>query len=526
MPADDPSTSLSFEPPTSLLAHPSSVATPTPTPDGVTTTLSDVPTQAADTTTLQPSDTPVASAEPSTTAPAPSINDNPIAPSPLPVLANVEDAPQPTPTAAPFQAQEDQKVRLSAESPIPPHLDTTSVPSETWTASPDDSAVLSTSTADPADLEPQATGLDTFSTSGLVRTTYYATSTPTSTASYLSLMSSTTTSTPSKPATPMPTEKNQGVSSTTEASRRAAVAGTLLAIFVVLALVGCFLCMRCRFPSILRRMVEARSQELVEDQEKGSITSEKVLGSPSSKFDSSDGMILPVLPSDAPLSGSPLTQERWKYLATNDNGKYQDVTNVLVGGPYTEISLESNTDIHSSAGSVGGQSSEGHGENGSNRTSAGATSTTQSYSTCASRYSGQSNEVPQDMSSEDVDFLPNFLCAPPPVVKQGRARSKTVTNSTYGYPSNTPLVSSSKSFPAKLSLGSYRADSRLSAESGRSEVTKRSTGSEWDVAREYGRFSKESMGGSSILSAISEDPDHVEAVEVGKKNCLLVTGKF
>lgn len=525
IPADE--TSLLFEPPTSMLTNPEPTATPAPAPDGVT--FSDVPTQAADSVASLPSDTPVAQVQPSPTIAETPINVSPATPSPTLVENDIQDtytAPQATPTFTPAQ---DDDVRLSAEShaPQPPaYQDSATLFTDTSAPSPDPTPFPTV--VDESALESQTVISDSASTI-VSHTTYYASSTSQATASYLT-RSVFDAPSPSKPAAPMPTNKDQSISPATEASRRFAIAGTFLAICIVVSLVGCFLCMRCRRSAAANRKAKAPSQQYIEDQEKGSISSEKVLDSPSSKSDSIDGMTLPVLPSDAPGNVSPLTQDRWRYLATNEVGQYQDVTHVLVGGPYSEISLESNADIHSSAGSVGGQSTEDAVVIG-NRTSAGATSTTQSYSTCASRYSAQSTDAQHQTTLDDIDFLPTFLCPPPPVVKQGRARSKTVTSSTGSYPSTLALIASSKSFPTKLSstTSTSRVDSsRLSAESGRSGVTKRSTGtgSEWDVAREYGRFSKESIGGSSILSTITEDPEHVEAVDIGKKSCLLVTGKF
>ncbi|CAL1716009.1 unnamed protein product [Somion occarium] len=511
IPADG--TPLSLEPPTSMVQSGDTSVTTAPNDANPS---ADLPPPVADTGITTP-DPPAPSdssePDPATTATPAS------APWSSPVVFEVtSDPPTDDATQQEPQAQETPDLLSSAESDLP---EPAAYQTPTPTLEPP--VVVDDITPVPAPPNEQVTPdadvvpvVAAPATSSDTRTTYTASFTPQSTVSRTSFTSPASAST-TRHLVPIPSDVHSGISPATERSRRAAVVGALLAICIVVSLVGCFFCLRCRSPGFLRR--KAASQKYIEDQEKQSINSEK--NSPSPKSLSSEDMTLPVLQSNTATSGTAFPQEQWRYLATNNAGQYEDVSHALVGGPYTDISLESNADIHSSAGSIGGESDVAI---IGDRTSAGATSTTQSYSTCGSRYSGQSGDHTQDMSLESIECLPTFLCAPPPVAKQGRARSKTVTHSSgsrLGTASSTSaLFAASKSYPTKLS-SSLGVNSRLSTESTRSEATKRSTGSEWDVAQEYGRFSKESM-----LTAISEDPEHVEAVEVGAKTCVLVTGKF
>ncbi|KAI0073881.1 hypothetical protein K474DRAFT_1666093 [Panus rudis PR-1116 ss-1] len=445
-------------------------------------------------------------------------------------------APAPTPATQyiPEEHEDDDKLRLSAESPIPPPRHVT--PTSTANADQADSTPAS-DTLFYSDFAETSTGLSepTSVSSSAPRTTLVVP--PASFSSVSHLTAHPAPSTVSKESGDPSEDAKRGRSQITEQSRMAAIVGILLALACVGTLLGCLFCRRAR--SCLRRRAQPIptihiGQEKETDVEKQMDLSES---SPKDATTPSENFVLPFLSQD-PFSHSvavshaqPQTQSDtngWRYMATTESGHFHDITHIIASNTFSEQSCDSNAEIRTT------KTSRARISNGSEKSS-GATSTAQSFSTCPSRYSAQ--------SANTLDRRPSApSAARASLPRQGRSRSKTVTHDqspASSLPSGGGMLSTSKSFPANFTTFPQR-HSRDSAWSG--APSNRTTGSSFDVAGVYGRWSKDSAAVLNAhgqqLSTISEDEregrssvrssagPEVEAVEVGRKTCVLVTGKF
>ena len=326
-----------------------------------------------------------------------------------------------------------------------------------------------------------------------------------------------------------PTQHAETLSPETQMSRKAALIGTILALTSILSISACAACMRCRVPRALRRPGDRNegSNGNPGDPEKASV--EKM----GSQTTGSQLMLSYELPSlriheatPTPTPELTSSSERTQYSSdtqeqssqhpadSTQSGSvdFEDVTHILSDNAFAPIS-------GSERSSAASESSDAR---NTNRTSNGVASVkAESYATCDSRYSTPSTRASQAASegagSTEYMTLEAVSRSPSPpespvlrtpkqagVCTVTRTRSKTLT----GCPSPRvgSTISSSKSFPARISDV---------LDGGPEE-------SEWDIAAAYGRFSKTSSVGAP--STIEEVPEHMETVDIGGRNCVLVTG--
>lgn len=397
-----------------------------------------------------------------------------------------------------------------------------------------------------ADLDPSSTSLSTTGntappTSSIVPSDSTAGEATTSSASSSTVVSGPRT-TPTHQVAPTttlplasPTETSAAKSQHTSQSRKAAVIGVLLALGSILLLVLFAFCMRV--PRVLRGF-KKNADELIEPFEDPDM--EKVVNSPVVEQNSSTARqhvsadlntTLPVLSASAPspLANTQKTeggksesqhaqyQQLW-YCSSVKEDQFEDVTHVLTDSSTFAVNDSDCASNRTSTSSS--QASE------RDRQSRGAASVAQSYATCDSRYSTPSV---QDGSSESVTDgqSASFHSAPSrspsptdspmpdtPKHRQSvtRPRSKTLNEDQMMSLGRKNSMPSSKSFPARFS-------NRLSEHSAMWSVLEEE--SEWDIAAHYGaRYSARHSAGPE-LGIMSE---HMETVDIGGRNCILVQG--
>lgn len=474
-----------------------------------------------------------------------------------------EPAPPPAPALDPILSAEpvDTLPTATSTSPMGPPASTGDLASESTLI--DDAQMMATSAlnGDTATITPAPEAATTVSaTSENIPLVFTISEAVTSSTAESQLSSITPTSTatrmslnPSHSASPTPSGGNRATESSpqTRMSRKAAILGTILAVASLLGISVCAVCVRCRVPRSLKNPVD----DIVEpfdpnnkDPEKALEDKKFVSASPtSSQQGSTTALPLPSLTMDAPSAGSrsPQTQDNaqdtqqradWQTHTANSgrnaSGDFDDVTHILSDSTFAPLSGSE----RSSAVSDTSDASLNRASNGAASVKAASCATAESrYSTvsAASRVgaSGSSQIDASDggASTEYLSLSPASTPSPPesPVLrtpKQGvvavtRTRSKTLTQSPS--PRVKSAISSSKSFPVRLSGGASDIDAVLEEES------------EWDIAAAYGaRFSKGSVG---VRSTISEVPgegqheyrpegEHMETIDIGGKHVVMVTG--
>lgn len=340
-------------------------------------------------------------------------------------------------------------------------------------------------------------------------------------------------STSSHAAIPLPSDGAKSESQTTLMSRKAAIIGTMLAVGSLLGIGACAFCTRCRTPRLVRRssMGDVVDEHESQDPEKALLQkSPTQTTSPSQQHGTT--LVLPTLAVDAPPSVQRLAPDHditqradqqhsnWQNQANMEPNDFEDVTHILSEGIFASLP---ESELSSTVSDDTDDASVAH------RASKGTVSVkAESYATFESRYSHTSVKSEDQGSTQYLSMSPSSTPSPPesPVLRTPkqpgicavtRTRSKTLTQPSSPRVGST--VSSSKSFPAKYS-------GRMSDLVDRMEDARESTlESEWDIAAAYGaRYSKASSAGARGSVHGAEVAERIETVDIGGRNCVLVTG--